>query len=224
MLVEINLLPKKEPRNLSLLIILGTFIGLILIGAALLFWQINEKKQELVNIENQIQLTNDILEAERTKLADFQSAGSVQELENAIKWAKDQPYNLVYVLRQLTKVLPERGFITEFKLAEGDIINLIVQFDTKSEAAYYLNYLLNYEWIEEAVITEAKAGDWKIMNNNTSVSDDEITESAKKDYYPRYYAEYELRLNIAELKQAYSLEMEKSAERNNGEEEGGGST
>jgi type IV pilus assembly protein PilN len=217
MLVEINLLPKKEPKNLSFFILLGTLIGLILIGSAVLFWQMNEKKQELENVEKQIQLTNEILEAERAKLTDFQSANSVKELENAIKWAKEQPYNFVYVLQQLTKALPERGFITELELEEENNIHLIVQFDTKSEAAYYLNSLLNYKWVDEAVITDAKAGDWEIIRNNTDLSGEELTELAKKVYYPRYYAEYELRLNVPELK----LEIEKSADRNNREEEGG---
>ncbi|AIE60908.1 hypothetical protein [Bacillus methanolicus] len=221
MLVEINLLPKKEPRNLSFFIVLGTFIGLVLIGASLFFWQMNVKKQELENVENKIQLSNEILEAERTKLAEFQSSNSVQELENAIKWAKEQPYNIVYVMQKLTKVLPERGFITEFKLEEGNKITQVVQFDTKSDAAYYLNALLNYKWIDEAVITDEKAGDWEIINNNTNFSDDQIKELAKKEYFPRYYAKYELRLNAAELKKAYKLEKEKSANRNHVEEEGG---
>ncbi|EIJ79043.1 fimbrial assembly family protein [Bacillus methanolicus PB1] len=223
MLVEINLLPKKEPRNLSLLFAIVTFSGMILIGAAFLIWQMNEKKEELANVENQVQLTNEILEAKRTKLADFQSASSVQELEKAIKWAEKQPYNLVYVLQKLTKILPERGFLTEFNLEKDSIINLIIQFDTKSEAAYYLNSLLNYKWIDEAVITKEKAGDWEIINNKTPLSDDQLTDLAKKNFFPRYYAEYEIRLNIAELKQAYKSEMEKSKEGNKGEEEGGDS-
>ncbi|SIE81740.1 Uncharacterised protein [Mycobacteroides abscessus subsp. abscessus] len=101
---------------------------------------------------------------------------------------------MVYILNEVTKLLPERGYITEFEKDEENKIKQIVQFDTKSQAAYYLNSLLSLGWLDEAVLTEAKTTD--VLKD-----DDEEISAAEEEILPRYFAAYELQINSSLLKQ-----------------------
>lgn len=194
MLVDINLLPKKEKRSKAAYISLAAAGLAAVILSVSLYVYLASQKEEIKKVETQIAQTNEILEAQRVKLADYESSNSVGELENAISWAKEQPFSVVYILNEVTKLLPERGYITEFEKDEENKIKQIVQFDTKSQAAYYLNSLLSLGWLDEAVLTEAKTTD--VLKD-----DDEETSAAEEEILPRYFAAYELQINSSLLKQ-----------------------
>ncbi|PLR72789.1 PilN domain-containing protein [Bacillus sp. UMB0728] len=194
MLVDINLLPKKEKRSKAAYISLAAAGLAAVILSVSLYIYLGSQKEKIEQVETQIAQTNEILEAQRVKLADYESSNSVGELENAISWAKEQPFSVVYILNEVTKLLPERGYITEFEKDEENKIKQIVQFDTKSQAAYYLNSLLSLGWLDEAVLTEAKTTD--VLKD-----DDEETSAAEEEILPRYFAAYELQINSSLLKQ-----------------------
>lgn len=214
MLAEINLLPQKEKKSKSLYFFIA-FLTIVIIVAAIVFYLlIQDKKQQLTSVENQITQTNFIIETQKKKLAEYKSSDSIKNLEVAIDWANTQPVNIVYILQELTRLLPKRGFIEEFEINEENSIEQIVQFDTKSEAAYYLHSLLSLEWIDEAVINEAKTSD--------ILKDNEDNQVKKSDILPRYYAKYELKINIPLLKASYDQNANK--ENNDQAEEQGGDT
>jgi type IV pilus assembly protein PilN len=194
MLVDINLLPQKEKRSKAAYISLASAGLAAVILSVSLYIYLGSQKEEIEQIDTQIAQTNEILEAQRVKLADYESSNSVGELENAISWAKEQPFSMVYILNEVTKLLPERGYITEFEKDEENKIKQIVQFDTKSQAAYYLNSLLSLGWLDEAILTEAKTTD--VLKD-----DDEETSAAAEEILPRYFAAYELQINSSLLKQ-----------------------
>jgi type IV pilus assembly protein PilN len=203
MLVDINLLPQKEKRSKAAYISLAAAGLAAVILSVSLYVYLGSQKEEIEQVETQIAQTNEIMEAQRVKLADYESSNSVGELENAISWAKEQPFSMVYILNEVTKLLPERGYITEFEKDEDNKIKQIVQFDTKSQAAYYLNSLLTLEWLDEAILTEAKTTD--------VLKDDDETSSAEEEILPRYFAAYELQINSSLLKQEIETK-EKEAE------------
>ncbi|MCA1038945.1 fimbrial assembly protein [Bacillus infantis] len=204
MLVDINLLPQKEKRSKAAYISLAAAGLAAVILSVSLYVYLGSQKEEIEQVETQIAQTNEILEAQRVKLADYESSNSVGELENAISWAKEQPFSMVYILNEVTKLLPERGYITEFEKDEDNKIKQIVQFDTKSQAAYYLNSLLSLGWLDEAILTEAKTTD--VLKD-----DDEETSAAEEEILPRYFAAYELQINSSLLKQEIE-NKEKEAE------------
>ncbi|MFE8696884.1 PilN domain-containing protein [Cytobacillus sp. FJAT-53684] len=218
MLVEINLLPQKEKKSKAVYIIFALIILILILAVVIFSLFIKDKNQQVEKLENQMTQINVILDAERSKLTAYESSSSINDLETAIKWAKEQPYNTVYVLQQLTKILPDRGFVTEFEMNEENTINIAVQFDTKSEAAYYLHSLFTLDWIEEAVLNEAKT---------TEISkDNQDNETKEEEFLPRYVAQYELIINVSSLKASYqeygkSTENEKDKDTNQEEVEGG---
>ncbi|WP_071395917.1 hypothetical protein [Bacillus tuaregi] len=211
MLVEINLLPKKDTRNKNILILALIFILLIVAALSFYIWQINAKEKELADIQTQLTMTLDLVEAKNKQITDYQSSTSVQQLEQAISWAETQPFDAVFLVDELTRILPERGYFTEFDMDGNHKIKQKIRFDTKSEAAYYLHSLLAFDWVDEAVLSEAKS--------EAALDEEEDEEGENKsvglvnedNVLPRYIAQYEMIVNIPNLTRA-ALEAEKKKE------------
>jgi type IV pilus assembly protein PilN len=192
MVVDINLLPKKEPKNVVFLI--STVIVLLLVMATASFFYVSMQKAEakINSLTQELKQTRVLQAAEQQKLANVQSLQEVQELEKTVKWAKQYPMKTVLLLRKMTKLLPERGFIMSFSYAEDGAVNVTVQFDTSEEAAYYLKLLSDADFVTDVQL--------KSLATMKEKSDEESIE-AEKNVLPRYLAQYELHVNKDALKQ-----------------------
>ncbi|WP_052352843.1 PilN domain-containing protein [Neobacillus dielmonensis] len=157
MLVEINLLPQKEQRNSSLLFILIGFLVIFLFAGVYYYFQISSVKSDITAVNREITATQKIRAAEEKKLQDTASTDSASKLKSAIEWADTYPIQTIPVMRQLTSLLPERGFIQSFGYTEAGTISLTVQFDSSREAAYFLNSLHGSDWIEDATLSSLTA-------------------------------------------------------------------
>jgi type IV pilus assembly protein PilN len=203
MLVEINLLPKKEPKNVALLFILLIALFLTGIGSAVFYFYIQRAEQEIESLTQQIEQIKTLRITEEQKLADAQSLAAVQDLENAVNWAKDYPIKTVLLLKELSKLLPERGFIMNFAYEEAGTINLTVQFDTRREAAYYLKALSDAEFVAEAHIVSLTVGN---KNDNGSTKENETSET--ENVLPRYVGQYQIKVNKEVLKKLEKEEQQ----------------
>lgn len=198
MLVEINLLPKKEPKRKSKIVWILVVLFLTLLLAGLFIWQYTSKKTELKATESTLESTTNLVNTYTQNLTSYNDSSSVKDLEIAIEWADSQSLDYVVLLQGLTKNLPDRGFIQDLSLSDGLVVNVIVQFDTKADAAYYLNSIQEIDWVEEAVLTEAKSTD--VLEDQVSERMDEAIDSLKKaDIEPRYFANYAFVINKARL-------------------------
>jgi type IV pilus assembly protein PilN len=189
MLVEINLLPKKEPKNYALLAIALAALLLFLVAGIYLFWQGSSLQSKLNVLENQITTTKKMTEIEQEKLGSNQGENSIAELAAAVEWAKDEPLKAVPIIKQVTALLPDRGFIQTISYTEIGTVTLTVQFDTNRDAAYYLKTLLDSEWISEA----------KLLSLTTSEKENSITQSQESplndQLVPRYIGQFNLTLD-----------------------------
>lgn len=171
MLVEINLLPQKEPKKIGFIITLSCLIALLLLSGGYYLWQINSTKTDMASIDRQLSMTKKIAEKQTNSTDPVQSVSSVSQLKDAIAWAKDYPIQTIPVMRQLTSLLPERGFIQSFGYTETGSVTLTVQFDSAREAAYFLENLNDSKWIEEASLNSlstATATDSTSTSNTTT--------------------------------------------------------
>ncbi|MBS4191468.1 fimbrial protein [Bacillus sp. FJAT-49705] len=201
MLVEINLLPKKESRNTALFVLVGVFFLLLLVGIFITMWVGQSYKAKLKTVEQQISTTQQLIEIDEKKITDAESANSQKELEKAVEWAKEYPIKTVPLLRKFTALLPERGFIQSFQYEETGNIQLLVQFDTKREASYYLKSMLDADWIEDV----------RLITLTANEPTEEETEQTSKmehenQYIPRYLANYEIILNRSVIKADLQVE------------------
>lgn len=170
MLVEINLLPQKEPKKFNFLIILSGLLTLIILVGGFYFWQTQSLKNEITSLDRQISMTKKITDKENKKSERVESVSSVNQLKSAIAWANDYPIQTIPVMRHLTSLLPERGFIQSFGYTESGTVTLTVQFDSAREAAYFLDSLNHSEWIKEASLSSLSATPSELETTATSTT------------------------------------------------------
>lgn len=170
MLVEINLLPRKEPKNIASYMIVGTLAASMLAAGSLGYFQYTGAQQELKTSEQTLTMTQKLLAAEQEKQMASESNTSADKLNEMVAWTETFPVDTVPILKTLSTLLPERGYIITYNLNEEGIIELSVQFDTKRDAAFYLN-----ELIKSPILIDAKLS--KMLTN--AVIKDRIKEEEK---------------------------------------------
>ncbi|TXK90192.1 fimbrial protein, partial [Parageobacillus sp. SY1] len=73
MIVEINLLPKKEPKNVVFLFITVIITAIVLIAAAVFYVLIDRAETQIDSLEKELKQTQALQAIEQQKLADMQS-------------------------------------------------------------------------------------------------------------------------------------------------------
>jgi hypothetical protein len=152
MLIEINLLPQKEPRKFNLIILI-ILLSLIVAISSFYFWQIQSTKYNVIEVDRQIETIKEISAKETENAQQDQSLMSVSVLKNAVEWADTYPIKTIPVMQHLTALLPERGFIQSFGYTETGTVTISVQFDNPREAAYFLDSLNKSDWIEKVSLS-----------------------------------------------------------------------
>lgn len=199
MLVEINLLPQKEASNRSLFLLAIILSALIVIGGIAIYWLNRTYDNQISSLEQEITTTEQLVANEQQKMVSYESSNSLAELETTVKWASDYPLKTVPVLHKLTALLPERGFIQSFAYEEIGIVKFSVQFETSREAAFFLNSLLDSDWVETGRLNQLNAVTG--FYDRTLGQDDEDSSLKNEKYIPRYLGEYEVTLNRALFKE-----------------------
>ncbi|MCD7032914.1 hypothetical protein LRR81_01640 [Metabacillus sp. GX 13764] len=188
MLPNINLLPEKKQKNYTSLLLLGMIVVLLAGSFVFLNTQLEAKRTDLRTMK-----TKDI--ALQNQLSAVQQASSVssnptaaQTLADAVTWTKTYPVEFVPILMDLTKLLPEGGYFTDFSYTEADKIEVSIQFETSREAAFYLNRLkTDIPYFQEAALKK--------------VEEQELKDNSEANVLPRYKADYSIELNRAKWKE-----------------------
>lgn len=170
MLVEINLLPQKEPRKFAFFVTLAGIVVILLLAGSYYYFQISSVKSDIDSVNREVTMTKKIREAAEKKNTTAESSTSVTKLKSAIEWAHTYPIQTIPVMRQLTSLLPERGFIQSFAYTEAGTITLTVQFDSQREAAFFLNSLHESTWIEDASLSSLTA----VVQSDTTASGTQV--------------------------------------------------
>ncbi|TWE02554.1 type IV pilus assembly protein PilN [Neobacillus bataviensis] len=176
MLVEINLLPQKEPKKLNIVYLSAIAAVLILVGGVY-FWQIKSVKSDVESVDQQITMTKKNTEKEQQSAQTNEVSTSVVLLKSAVDWADAYPIQTIPVMRHLNSLLPERGFIQSFAYSETGTVTISVQFDSTREAAYFLESLIESEWIEDASLNSLTANESEETTDSATQSTSQNTAS-----------------------------------------------
>ncbi|MGG3888703.1 PilN domain-containing protein [Metabacillus fastidiosus] len=187
MLAEINLLPKKDIKNQAK-IILFLIIMLVLLAAIIIFYfqsrSIHQTEEEMIEsrtgLEQQLQQAYEGSES-------MNKMRSIQTLQNAINYADEISTDIIPVLEEMTELLPERGFIVEFKQENPDKMTVIIQFDVNRDTAYYLARLKEAPSFENVSLQKIEAKEVNAESNNII-----------GDHISRIEATYEIHVNRSE--------------------------
>ncbi|MFC4184742.1 PilN domain-containing protein [Saccharococcus thermophilus] len=185
MIIEINLLPKKEPKNMAVMVSVAVF-ALLLIAAAIIFYLLAARADEQINaLTGELKQIRAMQAIEQQKQKDAQSMQEIKELHEAVQWSKKYPLKMVPLLRNMTKLLPERGFVMNFSYADNGTVTVAVQFDTSEQAAYYLKRLEDAKFVKDVQLKSVSA---------VNITETNAEEGTEQQVVPRYLAQYEMHI------------------------------
>jgi type IV pilus assembly protein PilN len=198
MLVEIDLLPKKEHKKSSLLIMTLLILVIFSVSSSVIYFQGSSYENKMASIDHQIESIQKLNAVQQEKMEAGESGNSAIKLQEAVNWAEQYPLETVPLLRNIISQLPERGFIKNFEYSNTDSVIITIQFDASRDAAYYLSSLKQSQWVQEVnllnVIAVTEEGTETAQTDGTNATDDEDT------ILPRYTADYELTFKPDEFK------------------------
>jgi type IV pilus assembly protein PilN len=203
MLVEINLLPKKEHKKSSVLIMALIGILFLSISASIILFQGNNYEDRMGSLDKQIESVQKLNEVQQAKLADGDTGSSAAKLQKAVEWAKQYPLETVPLLQNIIKLLPERGFIQDFEYGNTNSVIIKIQFDSSRDAAFYLSSLKESDWIEKVTLLNIVAE----SNEETSSAGATASLSQEREAktLPRYSAEYEILFKPEQFKETKEM-------------------
>lgn len=185
-LVDINLLPRKQARNITTPLVYGICGFFVLFVVVLLVIFQHLVSQDVARAERGLENVQALRAAKEESIRTPQNSSSAQRLENTVQWAEEYPVEMVPIMEELVRMLPNRGFIQNFSYTESGALNVIVRFDQFKDAAYYLYHLNGNSYFRNVNLSS--------ISTNT-VGDGEVT-----DVLPRYIAQYSLEFDRAAIK------------------------
>lgn len=141
MLVDIDLLPKRKSRNITTPLVYGICAFFLLFSAIILLTFYNMVNNDVQTAQQELEMAQQLRVAKEDSMNRPQNSSSAKRLEDTVVWAEEYPLQMVPVMQDLIRLLPERGFIQSFTYDETGLLNLSVQFDESKDAAYFLYHL-----------------------------------------------------------------------------------
>ncbi|KPL60813.1 PilN domain-containing protein [Rossellomorea vietnamensis] len=191
MLVDINLLPQNEKRSRQWLYVVIGVLSVGILALTIVFILAGNIGKDVDALTAELQSTKQLRAEKEQSISNFESSDAWVQLEGAVRWVESYPIDTVPVLDHLVELLPERGFLKEFTYAEDGSIQLSIQFDTSSEAAYYLTHLKDSKYIQDVKLSSLATE--SVMENEQSAVNAEPV-------LPRYIGQYEVILNRDNIK------------------------
>lgn len=190
MLVEINLLPKKENKTSSSLSIVLILLFIFVIVSIGVFVQARVNETSLDKVDQEIESVQKLNNALQSKITDQESSDSTGNLQKAVTWAESYTPETVRLLRSLIALLPEQGFIQSLSYNGDGIVSVKVQFESSRDAAYFLSLLKHSEWVKKVSILTLEA----VKEEGSEPSNSSNTKAAEA-LMPTYYSEFEIHFN-----------------------------
>lgn len=182
MLVEINLLPKKERKSMLALVISVLVVSLLFFSTVGMFYYYTIVKEDLNNLNIQLDQKKALRIMHEKTLQSQEGSASIEDLENKINWVENQRISTVLLLTSFVERLPERGFFMDYQFNEDGKLSIEVQFDTTRQASNYLYQLTQLPFVIDVEIT--------------GIVTDQLEDVAENyNYLPRYFATYEIEID-----------------------------
>ncbi|MCP8617939.1 PilN domain-containing protein [Salirhabdus salicampi] len=170
MLVEVNLLPRKERK--SKIFVFGVASSVLLLAAVsvLAFYYISSLKENIAQMEKQASQVEQQASALQAELND--SVSDFSQLDHTVTMLRDYPVASSQVVANASKLLPSAGYFQSLQYHAGSIsLNILLEDDIA--AAYYFNHLSNAEWVNEVTLSSvAEQGDGYIAHYQITVNAD----------------------------------------------------
>lgn len=189
MLVDINLLGDKERDRPAFVV---AAISLILLGlvTGLVFYFLgntySNKQQVLASQSAEVVSQQAAIQQQMVTTA---ALSDTQKLQKTVEWAETYQYDTLPLIRELTSLLPERGFFMSFSFSTPNQVTITAQFDTSRDTAFYLTQLKSSEMITDVVLSSVSYQ--PIAEEAVEETEDTVTKvEPTEEIMPRYLASY----------------------------------
>ncbi|UZJ80420.1 PilN domain-containing protein [Fictibacillus sp. KU28468] len=189
MLVDINLLPRKERTTFSSKLLSIGVLALLLLGSIWLGVDYYLAKQEVNQTRNDLKQEKQMADIQKQNAISTNPAVASAPLQEKIDYIKGMEIPAAELLQHLVSFLPERGYFITYKYDGGKDISIAVQFDTLPDSAQYLHELSTSPNFTDAELEKVES---------KKLETDDL--KGEKNILPRYLATYKLTLNEAAFK------------------------
>lgn len=189
MLVDINLLGEKE-RDRPAFVVAAIFLVLLGLVVGIVFYFLGNsyanKEQILLAQSADVASQQAAIQEQMLTTA---SLNDTQKLQKTVEWAEAYQYDTLPLIRELTGLLPERGFFLSFAFSTPNQVTITVQFDTSRDAAFYLTQLKSSDMITDVNLSSVSYQ--PLAEESVEESTDTATEVVPtEEIMPRYVASY----------------------------------
>jgi type IV pilus assembly protein PilN len=189
MLVDINLLSDKERDRPAFVV---AAIALILFGlvTAIVFYFLGNtysNKQQVLAAQSAEVVSQQA--AIQEQMVTTAALSDTQKLQKTVEWAEAYQYDTLPLIRELTSLLPERGFFLSFSFSTSNQVTITTQFDTSRDTAFYLTQLKASDMITDVVLSSVSYQ--PLTEEAVEETDGTVTEAEPtEEIMPRYLASY----------------------------------
>ncbi|MBP0725402.1 hypothetical protein J5Y03_09400 [Bacillus sp. RG28] len=184
MIVNVNLLPQREKRNVVMYILLLTVFVCIFVTCLSFYMMKKNEEQKKGSLEQQLAATQAALIQQKKNQQLSENPSDEMKLQNEVNQLKESTVSTTTIIDQLTKLLPMYGVFQSLNYESGGTITLQVQFNDKRESIYYFARLQKQSWIEEVNISSIEA-----------VEVSNIEQTSKVQEVSGYIANYQIQVN-----------------------------
>ncbi|TFB13894.1 hypothetical protein E3U55_15125 [Filobacillus milosensis] len=151
MLVDINLLPKKEKKSVTpfLVYTFMSLLTLLLIGfGGLMYWSSAEEIKQLESQINQQNKTNLVMQSELEGSTEEKQAKKIQEITQQIRMTIHSISNVMY---EVTRLIPAGGTLNAFEMSEIQI-DLNITTSSNEDAVKFYQDLQDVKIFDDVTI------------------------------------------------------------------------
>lgn len=195
MLIDINLLPNKQKRSFSFMLIPISAGAVLFLVFGWMMYSSFQLKAEQETLTDRLEKTTELVAALQATEAGTVSSG--QTLQEYVDWLDGVQFSTVALLDDLVRRLPERGYFMNYEFDGSETVTLTVQFDQMKEVSQYLNELNESENVQTASLLTVSAAD---LTEETVDNESRIL--------PRYITDYEIVINKSNLRTNEEEEQE----------------
>ena len=163
MLADINLLPKKPPKNIANhLTVILTLLGMI-IGLTVIYRQARETRDDVENLTFQnVVIETEINSLER-ELENLEEQLDVREQQSA-HYALSQTIYTTQVIAEINAHLTRGATVLNYAYTTGDNLSIRFLVDESPEVGTFVESIKQIPWVTsahvESVTLDANAGRW----------------------------------------------------------------
>jgi type IV pilus assembly protein PilN len=194
MLVDINLLPVKEKKSLTITILLIA-AAVILLGSVT--WMGLDYYVSTTTLQEKERILDQEKLLVQTHIKKQQQTGAVIQsapLAEKVAYIRDKEIAASHLLQHLVALLPERGFFMKYEYKDRNSIIIDAQFDTLAETSHYLYELTNSPYLIEASIEKMETTNFEEINEGEDMT-------AFEDYLPRYRTQYKIKFEKEKIQE-----------------------